>query len=1119
VIERHHRSSFRGGRWFGISWASTLDQRLWVDDQGIRFTTADGMILHYTVPVPDEPVMPLNGPRWPLRWDGTHGGTMTVHQTDTGRTLHFRPLPGRNPTQLHLHAVTDRNDNRITLTYDPATGAPTELTHDAGYRVGIETTTGRITALRLLNHPDQPILLTYAHDQAGNLTQVTNSSGLPLTFTYDAHHRITSWTDRNNTWYRYTYDDHGRCIHTTGTDGILDYTYRYDPDTRTTHATNSLGHTTSYRFNDAYRLIAETDPLGNTTTRTWDHHNHLLTHTDPLGNTTHYTHDQAGNLTRVTHPDGTTVRAEYNDLGQPQRITTADSEEWRQTYDERGNCLTSTDPLGATTTFAYDGHGGLIALTDAVGGVQRYTLSAAGLAVAVTDAEGGTVRLERDPFGRVVAATDQNGAVTTFAWSVEGRLTEQVSPDGATRRWVYGPEGDLVEAHDPARGIHRTVTGHFDVPTARVAVDGSVTTFDYDTELRLTTVTNPQGDAWSYAYDPAGRLVRETDFNGRTTDYAYDDAGRLVERTNGAGQRISYVRDALGRIIEQRGDDIAPARMTYDACGRLIQAATDDVVLRYERDAVGRVTSESINGSAVTSVFDLLGRRVERRTPAGAVSTWSYTGNHQPAALDVLGRTVTFSYDPAGRETTRQVGDFLDVAQRWDAAGRVVARSASRPGAAPMIQRCFTYRPDGRLVEAVDRDAGPARLTLDDSGRVTAVDRPGGTETYAYDGAGNLSHAVAPTAVSDDTQGERLTSGTLLHRAGRCSYRYDEQGRVVRRTRRLLSGGRRTWTYGWDAQDRLTSVAAPDGEVFRYAYDPLGRRVAKRRYTPDGELTAEIRFVWDGSRLAEQHASATSTTWEYLPGTHQPIAQLQRTAPPEGGGEQAGVDAVFYAIVTDLVGAPTELVEESGDVAWRSATTAWGVPLDHPDSRADCPLRFPGQYHDPETGLSYNHLRYYDPETARYESPDPLGLAAAPNQYAYVANPYDEIDPLGLVPCTQLLEKLKPGEMYLYRAVQDGELRELLQTRRFANPAGIEVKYFSTTAEGAAAYARQAFRSWPAEGAYTLVRAVIHQDAINPASLIEHLADAGGGIDALALSTEELAHMGRVRILPFMPIP
>ncbi|RAG82762.1 type IV secretion protein Rhs, partial [Streptacidiphilus pinicola] len=67
-------------------------------------------------------------------------------------------------------------------------------------------------------------------------------------------------------------------------------------------------------------------------------------------------------------------------------------------------------------------------------------------------------------------------------------------------------------------------------------------------------------------------------------------------------------------------------------------------------------------------------------------------------------------------------------------------------------------------------------------------------------------------------------------------------------------------------------------------------------------------------------------------------------------------------------------------------------------SAAYTPLRFPGQYFDPETRLHYNLHRHYDPETARYTSPDPLGLTPAPNPDAYVDNPHTWSDPLGLSP-------------------------------------------------------------------------------------------------------------------------
>ncbi|WP_249126908.1 RHS repeat-associated core domain-containing protein, partial [Aeromonas popoffii] len=59
-------------------------------------------------------------------------------------------------------------------------------------------------------------------------------------------------------------------------------------------------------------------------------------------------------------------------------------------------------------------------------------------------------------------------------------------------------------------------------------------------------------------------------------------------------------------------------------------------------------------------------------------------------------------------------------------------------------------------------------------------------------------------------------------------------------------------------------------------------------------------------------------------------------------------------------------------------------------------LRFQGQYFDAETGLHYNRHRYYQPETGRFITPDPIGLAGGLNNYQYAPNPTGWVDPLGL---------------------------------------------------------------------------------------------------------------------------
>jgi RHS repeat-associated protein len=319
----------------------------------------------------------------------------------------------------------------------------------------------------------------------------------------------------------------------------------------------------------------------------------------------------------------------------------------------------------------------------------------------------------------------------------------------------------------------------------------------------------------------------------------------------------------------------------------------------------------------------------------------------------------------------------------------------------------YTYRPDDAVTDIVDQLGGVRHFALDPVGRAVGVTGRGRTETYAYDPTDNLVYASSLAGETGPaTNSARTHSGTLLRSAGNTRYDYDRQGRVTARHTRTLSGQHKVWRYTWDSDDRLTTIATPDGATWRYTYDPLGRRVSKHRHAPDGTVTERTEFTWDGVVLAEQaRDDGHTTTWDYQPDSHTPLTQAERSPHPGTARDapQESIDRQFYAIVTDLVGAPSELVDPNGALVWHQPTTLWGESVAPGIRRTDCPLRFPGQYHDPETGHNYNYHRYYDPATGGYLSEDPLGLTGGPNPSRYVSNPISWMDPFGLAPkaCSQ----------------------------------------------------------------------------------------------------------------------
>jgi RHS repeat-associated protein len=311
----------------------------------------------------------------------------------------------------------------------------------------------------------------------------------------------------------------------------------------------------------------------------------------------------------------------------------------------------------------------------------------------------------------------------------------------------------------------------------------------------------------------------------------------------------------------------------------------------------------------------------------------------------------------------------------------------------------------------------------DSNGRLNQRQGEGADWQYGYDAADRLTsanHGVNNYSYQYDPNGNRLEGGqqyddfNKLLSSQTVDYEHDANGNRIRETD--LETGDVT-EYGYDALNRLTSAEFyPEGATTpawnaSYQYDAFNRRTEK---AVTGTITEDTDYLWFGSRLVAEYdigVSIPTKRYRYTESTFAPVSYS------EGNND--------YAVHSDYLDTPKVLTDVSGNVVWNTVLSPYGNTMENTDSDGDGQnivfnLRFPGQYHDRETGLYYNWNRTYDPENGRYVQSDPIGLAGGLNTYGYVlGNPISLIDPTGM-----------HGQMTRHKGRQTNSLTRLQQAER-----------------------------------------------------------------------------------------
>ncbi|HDV3464844.1 TPA: RHS repeat protein, partial [Escherichia coli] len=659
------------------------------------------------------------------------------------------------------------------------------------------------------------------------------------------------------------------------------------------------------------RVVKKEHADGSITRSEYDEAGRLKAQTDAAGRRTEYSlHMASGAVTAVTGPDGRTVRYGYNSQRQVTSVTYPDGLRSSREYDEKGRLTAETSRSGETTRYSYDDPASELptGIQDATGSTKQMAWSRYGQLLAFTDCSGYTTRYEYDRYGQQIAVHREEGISTYSSYNPRGQMVSQKDAQGRETPYEYSAAGDLTATVSPD-GKRSTIAYDKRGRPVSVTEGGLTRSMGYDAAGRITVLTNENGSQSTFRYDPVDRLTEQRGFDGRTQRYHYDLTRKLTQSED-EGLITLWHYDASDRITHRTVNGDPAEQWQYDEHGWLTTLSHTSeghrVSVHYGYDDKGRLTGE----------------RQTVENPETGELLWQHETKHAYNEQGLANRVTPDSLPPvewltygSGYLAGMKLGGTPLVEYTRDRLHRETVRSfGSRAGSNAAYELTSTYTPAGQLQSqhlnslVYDRDYG-----WNDNGDLVRISGPRQTREYGYSATGRLEsvRTLAPDLdiripYATDPAGNRLPDPELhpdstltawpdnrIAEDAHYVYHYDEYGRLTEKTDRIPTGvirtdDERTHHYHYDSQHRLVfHTRIQHGEPLvesRYLYDPLGRRMAKRVWRRERDLTGwmslsrkpeETWYGWDGDRLTTVQTDTTRIQTVYQPGSFAPLIRIE----------------------------------------------------------------------------------------------------------------------------------------------------------------------------------------------------------------------------------------------------